>query len=587
MHAACASATAPSPGSVGWGGPLDGPMKSSEKPSSSRGTNLEILFLGGCGEFGLNCTLFRYGEDLLVVDAGLMFPEEEFLGVDFVIPDIQYLFERADKVRGIVLTHGHEDHIGAVPYVYEAVRAPIYGTPFTLGLVQAKFQEHHPDAPADLRPVGARDVVKIGPFQIEFIQVTHSIPGAISLAIRTPVGLVIHTADFKIDQTPVDGQLFDFPRFGQFGDEGVLALLGDSTNAERPGFTPSERRVGEALDPILRRAQGRVLVATFASHIHRIQQILDIGAANRKKVCLVGRSLLQNTKVAERLGCLSIPAGVLVEPKTAARLSPDRAILVVTGSQGEPMSALSRIALDEHKEVKVEPGDQVIFSARAIPGNEKAISRVVNHLLKRGAEVLLDETSSTLHVSGHASQEELKIMLNLTRPRYFVPIHGEYRQLHRHARLAGEGGIPPERILLVENGDRLEFNREKGWVAGKIPTGRVFIDGTREEVEEILIRDRRHLSEDGIVTAVVVINKGSGEIESEPEIVSRGFVLEEEGDGLLERAALVVRETVGGSTLEERGDVHVIHAKIQADLKRFFRKQLGRRPMIIPMVIEI
>ncbi len=564
-------------------------MKPSEKPAhATRPHPLEILFLGGCGEFGLNCTVFRHGEEMLVVDAGLMFPEEEFLGVDFVIPDIEFLFEHARQVRGILLSHGHEDHIGAVPYLYEAVRAPLYGSEFTLGLVQAKLQEHELDARKDFRPVKARDVVKVGPFEVEFVQVTHSIPGAMSLAIRTPVGLVIHTADFKIDQTPVDGHLFDFPRLGQFGDQGVLALLGDSTNSEREGFTPSERRVGETLEPILRKATGRVMVATFASHIHRIQQILDIAAANKKRVCLVGRSLLQNTKVAERLGYLSIPAGVLVESKAASRVAPDRMIFIVTGSQGEPMSALSRIALEEHKEVKVGPGDLVIFSARTIPGNEKSISRVVNHLLRRGAETMLDDDRGTIHVSGHASQEELKIMLNLTRPRYFIPIHGEYRQLHRHARLARDGGIPEERILMVEDGDQISFSRERAWRSGKISTGRVFIDGTREEVEEVLIRDRRHLSEDGIVTAVVVINKGSGEIEREPEIVSRGFVLEEtEGDGILQRAADLVRETVTASTLEERGDVRVIHAKIQADLKRFFRKEMGRRPMIIPMVIEI
>ncbi|HEV8376074.1 MAG TPA: ribonuclease J [Candidatus Polarisedimenticolia bacterium] len=564
-------------------------MKSSEKPShpTSSSASLEIIFLGGCGEFGLNCTLLRFGGEILVVDAGLMFPEEEFLGVDFVIPDIQYLFEHAKEVRGILLTHGHEDHIGASPYLYEAVRAPLYGSDFTLGLVQGKLIEHRIDARDHLRPVKARDVVQIGPFQVEFIQVTHSIPASLALAIRTPVGLVIHTADFKIDQSPVDGRLFDFPRLGQFGDEGVLALLSDSTNSEREGFTPSERRVGEALEPILRRARGRVLVTTFASHIHRIQQLLDIAEANKKRVCLVGRSLLQNTKVAERLGYLSIPPGILVEPKSAARIAPERLILVVTGSQGEPRSALSRIALDEHKEVKIGEGDQVIFSARTIPGNDKAISRVINHLLKRGAEVMLDESSPNVHASGHASQEELKIMLNLTRPKYFIPIHGEYRQLHRHARLAGESGIPQERIFLVEDGDRLVLSSDRVARGGRVSTGRVFIDTTLEEVEEVLIRDRRHLSEDGIVTAVLVINKATGEVESDPEIVSRGFVLEEEENHLLQRAGDVARSTVASSTLEERGDTHVIHAKIQADLKRFFRKETGRRPMIIPIVIEI
>jgi ribonuclease J len=564
-------------------------MKSSEKNSHlpPRSPSLEILFLGGCGEFGLNCTLLRSGGEILVVDAGLMFPEEEFLGVDFVIPDIQYLFEHAQEVRGILLTHGHEDHIGAAPYLYEAVRAPIYGSDFTLGLVQGKLMEHRIDAREDMRPVKARDVVRIGPFEVEFIQVTHSIPAALALAIRTPVGIVIHTADFKIDQSPVDGKLFDFPRFGQFGDEGVLALLSDSTNSEREGFTPSERRVRETLEPILRRARGRVLVTTFASHIHRVQQILDIAESNKKRVCLVGRSLLQNTKVAERLGYLSIPPGLLIEPKSASRIAPERLILIVTGSQGEPMSALSRIALDEHKEVKIGEGDQVIFSARTIPGNDKAISRVINHLLKRGAEVVLEESTPTVHASGHASQEELKIMLNLTRPKYFVPIHGEYRQLHRHARLAEESGIPAERILLVEDGDRLVLGQDRVARGDKVSTGRVFIDTTLEEVEEVLIRDRRHLSEDGIVTAVLVINKATGEVESDPEIVSRGFVLEEEENHLLQRAGDVARSTVATSTLEERGDTHVIHAKIQADLKRFFRKETGRRPMIIPIVIEI
>jgi ribonuclease J len=564
-------------------------MKSSEKNSHlpTRSPSLEILFLGGCGEFGLNCTLLRSGGEILVIDAGLMFPEEEFLGVDFVIPDIQYLFEHAQEVRGILLTHGHEDHIGAAPYLYEAVRAPIYGSDFTLGLVQGKLMEHRIDAREDMRPVKARDVVRIGPFEVEFIQVTHSIPASLALAIRTPVGIVIHTADFKIDQSPVDGKLFDFPRFGQFGDEGVLALLSDSTNSEREGFTPSERRVRETLEPILRRARGRVLVTTFASHIHRVQQILDIAESNKKRVCLVGRSLLQNTKVAERLGYLSIPPGVLIEPKSASRIAPERLILIVTGSQGEPMSALSRIALDEHKEVKIGEGDQVIFSARTIPGNDKAISRVINHLLKRGAEVVLEESTPTVHASGHASQEELKIMLNLTRPKYFVPIHGEYRQLHRHARLAEESGIPAERILLVEDGDRLVLGQDRVARGDKVSTGRVFIDTTLEEVEEVLIRDRRHLSEDGIVTAVLVINKATGEVESDPEIVSRGFVLEEEENHLLQRAGDVARSTVATSTLEERGDTHVIHAKIQADLKRFFRKETGRRPMIIPIVIEI
>jgi ribonuclease J len=527
----------------------------------------------------------RCGPDLVVIDVGVMFPEEQLLGVNYVIPDFSWLLERKEEVRGIILTHGHEDHIGALPYLFDKVRVPVYATDFTLGLAARKLKEHGLPFERSFKRVRPGDEITLGPFAIEFLQVTHSIPGAAALAIRTPVGTLVHTADFKMDQTPTDDRTFDFQSFSYHGDQGVLALLSDSTNAEVPGFTGSERVVGEALDGIFRRASGRILVSTFASNVHRIQQVIDLAALHRRKVALIGASMSSTAMVASELGYLKSPAGILVEPREAARMAPGKVVLVAAGSQGEPMSALSRIALDEHKEVAVEEGDVVVVSARAIPGNEKMINRVVNHLYRRGTEVIVGGRPP-LHVSGHASQEELKIMLTLTRPRYFIPIHGELRQLYSHARLAEKTGLPRERILLAESGDVIEMDGKSARVSGKVPIGRVMIDGTFDEVDEIVVRDRRHISEGGIILAVVAIDRKTGAIEGDPEIVSRGFAFEGAGGDLLREAGRQIKRSLEAATPEERADRGVVKMMIQRDLKRFFRKNLDKRPMVIPAVIE-
>ncbi|MCZ6697224.1 MAG: ribonuclease J [Acidobacteria bacterium] len=546
---------------------------------------LEIIPLGGLGEFGRNCTAFRFGPDIVVVDIGLMFPEEQVFGVNFAIPDLSYLFEHRHQIRAILLTHGHEDHIGALPYLYKQVRVPIYGTDFTLGLAARKLREHRLPHERQMKKVRAGDRIRQGPFEIEFIQVTHSIPGALALAITTPVGTIIHTADFKMDQTPIDGRIFDFQSFSAHGDRGVLALLSDSTNAEVEGFTESERIVGGALDTLFRSATGRIVLSTFASNVHRVQQVIDVAAAHHRKVALVGTSMSATAKVAESLGYLKAPAGLLVNPSDIKRLAPHRTMVIAAGSQGEPMSALSRIALDNHPHISIGPGDLVVISARAIPGNEKSINRVINHVYRRGADVVFGGRSPH-HVSGHASREELKIMLNLTRPRFFVPIHGELRQLHAHAGLAESTGLARNRILMAESGDVIELDAKSGRVGRRVQAGRVFIDGTLEEVDEIVVRDRRHISARGIVLAIVAIDKQTGKIQGEPEIVSRGFVLEEARADLLGEASRVVRRSVEGATIEERADRGVVKSLIQRDLKRYFRRHLDRRPLIIPAVIE-
>jgi ribonuclease J len=545
---------------------------------------LEIIPLGGLGEFGLNCTVLRSGRDLLVIDAGVMFPEETILGVNVVIPEFAWLYEHAEHVHGILVTHGHEDHVGALPYLFDKVRVPVYGSDFTLGLATRRLKEH--GLPTNLlKPVQAGAEITLGPYVVEFLQVTHSIPGTLAIAIRTPAGTVIHSADFKMDQTPIDGRTFDFQSFSYYGDQGVLALLSDSTNAEVEGFTGSERLVGEALDGVFRRAHGRILFSTFSSNVHRIQQVIDQAVRHKRRVVLVGSSMGSVATVAQELGYLKIPAGVLAEASEARRLPGNRVVILAAGSQGEPMSALSRIALDDHRDVSLDPGDTVLVSARAIPGNERAINRVVNHLYRRGAEVIFG-SAPPYHVSGHASQEELKLLLTLVRPKYFIPIHGEIRQLYSHARLAERTGLDRRRILLAESGDVIELNGDGASITGKVRAGRVFIDGTLEEVDEIVVRDRRHISEGGIVLAVVAIDKQSGQMEGDPEILSRGFVIETERGDLLREATKVVRRAVEAATPEERADRGVLKAMIQQELKRFFRKRLDKRPMIIPAVVE-
>lgn len=562
-------------------------MTADSEPGPTPSRSLQIVPLGGLGEFGMNMMAIRYGGSIVVVDAGLMFPEESFHGVDFVVPDMSYLLEEPNAVQAVLLSHGHDDHIGALPHLFQKLKAPVYGTRLTLGFAREKLEEYGIDTHAnDLRTVKPGDVAKHGPFSIEFLQVTHSIPDAIAMAIRTPMGTIVHTADWKMDQTPVDGRLFDFARFTALGDEGVLALLSDSTNASRPGFTPSEREVGRAMEPLVKASSGRVVVTTFASNIHRIQQIVDIAARLGRKIAFVGRSITQNVVVAREMGYLRVPIGLTIEPREIFRWPKDQVVIVATGSQGEPMSALSRIALDDHNDLSLGVGDLVILSARRIPGNERAIGRMVNHLCKRGADVLLDDHPG-VHVSGHASREELKIMISLTRPKYFIPVHGDFQHLSQHARLAKDLGMSDDRVVTAETGDVIQIDETGARAVGKARVGTVYIDGTLDEVEQIVIRDRQHIAEDGIIMPIVVIDKHTGEVESGPEIVSRGFVWVQDRDRLFDEAGRVVLESIHSSSLEERADDGFIKTRIHADLKRFLRKRTNKRPMIIPVVLEV
>ena len=547
---------------------------------------LEIVPLGGLGEFGMNMLALTWDDTTIVIDAGVMFPDSDLLGVDRIIPDLTYL-EQKGRVAALVLTHGHEDHIGGVPHVVSLIDGPIYGTPFTLALVASKLAEH--DLDADLVPVKPRDVVTVGPFTIEFIRVTHSIPDCVAVAIRTPVGTIVHTGDFKIDQTPIDGQHFDIHRFAELGAEGVLALFADSTNIDRRGFTGSEREVIDAFEEIFTSASGRIIVAAFASSLYRVQILVDLAARFGRKVAFVGRGMVQNSEIAQRLGHLHIPPGLQVRDVDVPTLPEREVLCLTTGSQGEPLSALSRIAIDNHRFVKLGPRDTVVLSARPIPGNEKSISRVMNHIARRGAD-LIHEGTKHVHVSGHGSEEELKLMLSLVRPRYFIPVHGEYRQLARHARVATQvfaGRDPAPEVILAENGDILHIDANGARLAGKAPVGRILIDGTLTgEIGDEVLRDRRHLAEDGLVVPVVAINKQTGLLEGIPEIITRGFVMEQAPE-LLADGARLIAEVVEQASLAERTDQGVITEKLRVELRRYFRKKSGRRPFVLPVIMEI
>ncbi len=538
----------------------------------------------------MNCMALRYGDDILVLDAGMMFPEAELLGVDIVTPDFTYLEQNREHVRAIILTHGHEDHIGGVPFLLSQMNLPVYGTPFTLALVERRLEEHDLLKQAKLHEVKPQQRVEVGPFSIEFINVTHSIVSSVALAITTPLGVVIHTGDFKVDPTPTDNDLFDLHTLAAYGKRGVLLLLSDSTNVDRPGYTESERAVRPRLEDLFVRSERRLFIACFSSSIHRLQQILDLASENGRKVAFLGRSMLSTTEIAHDLDLLTIPDNILLRPQDIMSSTPSKTCVVVSGTQGEPMSAMSRIAVDNHKNVSIHPGDTVVLSSRIIPGNEKPIYRMVNHLAKRGADIVYGSMTPPVHVSGHASVEELNLVLNLVRPRYFVPVHGEYRQLAKHARLAQHlrhQGL--EDTFVLETGDTLEIDHHGARKGPRVTVGRVCIDsGSLDDiVEDIVIRDRRHLSEDGFVLPIIAINKHSGKSESLPEIVSRGFVSLEEGAGLLLEARQVVAKTVETSTPEERTDWGVMQEKIRADLKRFLIKQTSRRPLIMPVILEV
>ncbi len=551
-------------------------------------TMLEVVPLGGLGEFGMNMLALTWGETTIVVDAGVMFPDVELLGVDRVVPDLTYLQQKGGAAA-LVLTHGHEDHIGGVPHLVPHLRGPIFGTPFTLALVEPKLREHGLEDRTTLNAVRPRERVMIGPLAVEFIRVTHSMPDCVALAIHTPAGVIVHTGDFKIDQTPLDGQHFDLHRLAELGTQGVLALFSDSTNIDRPGFTGSETDVVSAFEEIFASTEGRLVVAAFASSIYRMQILAGLAAQFDRKVAFVGRGMNENSQIAQRLGYLSVAPGAQIRDSDVASHPAQDVLCIVTGSQGEPMSALSRIAIDDHRHVKVATGDTVVFSARAIPGNEKAIGRVENHLARRGATVI-HEGMRHVHVSGHGSEEELKLVLTLTRPKYFVPIHGEYRQLALHARTARrtfEGADAPPEIFLLEDGDILHLDARHAELAGKAPVGRVLIDGTRTgEVADEVLRDRRHLAEDGLVVPVVAINKQTGRVEGVPEIVARGFVMEP-GQDLLAEASRLLASVVDQASLEERTDQGLIKEKLRTELRRFLRKRSGRRPFVLPVIMEI
>jgi len=549
---------------------------------------LQIVPLGGLGEFGMNCMAVRWGDHIVVIDAGLMFPESELLGVDIVVPDITYLIENRDKVRAILLTHGHEDHIGALPWILSELNVPVYGTEFTLALVEGKLEEHNLLDRAVLNEIVPGERFRVGPFEINPIQVTHSLVDCVALALHTPLGVVMHTGDFKVDPTPTDNRLFDLHTFAEYGKERVLALFQDSTNVERPGYTPSERAVRRKFDEVFARTQRRLYISCFSSSIHRIKLAVDMAVHHGRKVALVGRSMNESTEIAQDLGYVEIPDGTLIHPGEIKNLPPEKVCVLISGTQGEPMSALSRAAVDNHKHAHIEKGDTVVLSSRIIPGNEKAIYRMIDHLFRREAYVIYDDGSSPpVHVSGHASQEELKLIINLVRPRYFIPIHGEYRQLKRHAELAASMHAAVGQVIMLESGQVLEFDERGARKAGKVTVGRVCIDsGSRTDVvEDLVIKDRMHLSEDGIVLPIIAINKLTGRVEAAPEIVMRGFAAGE--DGFLERARDIISKTLEDSSDEEKGDYGVIKEKIRQDLKRFISKNTQRRPLIMPVILEI
>ena len=549
---------------------------------------LHIVPLGGLGEFGMNCMAVRWGDDIIVIDAGLMFPEAELLGVDIVVPDISYLIENRQRVRAIILTHGHEDHIGALPWILSELNVPVWGTEFTLALLEDKLEEHGLLENADLREIRPGERFKAGPFTIHPIHVTHSLVDCVALAIHTPLGVLIHTGDFKVDPTPTDNKMFDLHAFAEYGKEGVLALFQDSTNVERKGYTPSERAVRRKFDEVFAHTQRRLFISCFSSSIHRIKLAVELAWQHGRKVAFVGRSMTNTSEIAEDLGYIEIPEGLLIHPGEMKNYPPEKMCVMISGTQGEPMSALSRAAVDNHKHAKIEKGDTVVLSSRIIPGNEKAIYRMIDHLFRRQAHVIYEDGSSPpIHVSGHGSQEELKLIINLVKPKYFIPIHGEYRQLKLHAEMAGAMHSSVGNVMLIESGDILEFDELGARKAGRVNVGRVCIDsGSRTDVvEDLIIKDRRHLSEDGIVLPIIAINKLSGRVESSPEIVTRGFAPGE--DGFVDGARQLVMQTLEQSSEEEKADYGVIKEKIRADLKRYISKQTQKRPLIMPVILEI
>jgi ribonuclease J len=547
--------------------------------------NLKIIPLGGVGEFGMNCLALRWEDDIIVIDAGLMFPESELLGVDIVVPDITYLIENKKHVRAILLTHGHEDHIGGLPWILSELKVPVYATEFTLAYVEGKLEEHQLLDETELIEIAPREKFSIGPFTIEPIRVTHSLVDCVAFAIETPVGVVIHTGDFKIDLSPLDAHAFDLHTFAEYGRRGVLALLQDSTNIERSGFTPSERAVIPRLDEVFSRTKKKLFFSCFSSSIYRIRIALELARTHGRKVAVVGRSMMESTEIAQDLGYITIPPGLVIQPGQMRDYPPEQLMILISGTQGEPMSALSRAAVDNHKHARIDAGDTVVLSSRIIPGNEKSIFRVIDHLSRREAHVICDDGASGLiHVSGHGSQEELRLLINLVRPKYFIPVHGDYRFLRRHAQIAMETGAV-EHAMVIEDGDVLELDKDDARKRDKVTAGRILIDSgsSIDVVEDLVIRDRRILSEDGVVVAILAINRKTGKVERTPELIMRGFG----GADITEQARELVMKTLDGLNIEQKSDYGMVNEKVRVELKRLFQKATGRRPMIMPVILEI
>jgi ribonuclease J len=546
---------------------------------------LKIIPLGGLGEFGMNCLAIRWEDDIIVIDAGLMFPETELLGVDVVVPDITYLVENKEHVRGIILTHGHEDHIGGLPWILSELKVPVYATEFTLAYVEGKLEEHELLDETTLIEITPKEKFSIGAFTVEPIRVTHSLVDCVALAVTTPVGVIIHTGDFKIDLAPLDDKAFDLHTFAEYGKRGVLALLQDSTNVERSGYTPSERAVIPRLHEIFSQTKKKLFFSCFSSSIYRIRIAFELARKHGRKAVVLGRSMMESTEIAQDLGYIEAPPGLIINPGQMREYPPDELLILISGTQGEPMSALSRAAVDTHKHARIDAGDTVVLSSRIIPGNEKSIYRVIDHLSRREANVIFDDGSHGLiHVSGHGSQDELRLLINLVRPKFFVPVHGDYRNLRRHAQLAMETGAV-EHAIVIEDGDVLELDEQDARKKDKVTVGRVLIDSgsTADIVQDLVVRDRRILSEDGIVLAILAINKRIGKVEREPEIVMRGFG----GADISEQARELVLRTLDGLSGEQRTDYGMVKEKVRVELKRLIQKSTGKRPMIIPVILEI
>lgn len=548
---------------------------------------VHVIPLGGVGEVGKNMCVIEYGDDMIIIDAGVKFPGEELLGIDLVIPDITYLVENANKVRGIFLTHGHEDHIGGLPFVLRQIQVPVYGTRLTLGLVKNKLTEHGIIRDAQLHEITPDDVVKLGPFQVEFFRVNHSIPDGIGIAVRTPVGLIVHSGDFKLDQTPVDEKVLEFSKLSRYGDEGVMLFICDSTNVERPGYTPSERTVGDTFRSVFAQTESRIIIATFASNVHRIQQVINTAAEFNRKVAVVGRSMVTVVDVSQQLGYLNIPKGMLIEPEEVDRLPDNQVVIITTGSQGEPMAALTRMANNNHRQIAIRHGDTVIISATPIPGNEKLVARTIDNLFRIGADVIYKEVAN-VHVSGHAAEQEIKLMLNLLRPRFVIPFHGEYRMQAAFAKLAQAMGIPEDHVFRCNIGDRVEVSWERAGFAGSVEAGSVMVDGIGVgDVGNIVLRDRHHLAQDGVVIAVVTIDKENGTILAGPDLVSRGFVFVREAGDMLGEAKTRVREALAQRNSAKTTEWSVLKNLIRDSLNDYFYQKTKRRPIVLPIIMEI